>query len=204
MIQIVSKSISFLSTFTAFYFLISADNSSAVNIGLFIAAALTIFLLVIDLINFIKHKDRSFNRTTEKGKADIAAYLVKQLTSSGSIDIFSKDLTWVKKHSEAERLLLDKAKAKELTLFIQENLPIADQLKMAGANVFLYGGQKKKGFSPKSRFTILDRRAGKTRIMVGIPAGDKHLINHYGSDDSEVVDLAQDFICLLECVSSKQ
>ena len=94
-----------------------------------------------------------------------------------------------------------KAADHELTLFVENELSITEALKLLGADVRIYGGQKTKGFSPKSRFTLLDYRAGMTRVMVGVPTGNGHLIKHYGENDFEVVDLARDFISLLECTA---
>lgn len=203
MIQFLSKLVGFLTTFVTFAFLIDFEKySPTINTILIVAAILAVILLVIDAYQAFALRTRSFDRNTEKGKAKIANYLVKQLASSGSIAIFSKDLTWVKKNTESERLLIKKAQDGELTLFVEKELAITKILKLNGANVQLYGSQNKKGFSPKSRFTILDQRAGKTRVMVGIPSSDgKHLIKHYGNEDFEVVDLANDFVSLLKCVS---
>jgi hypothetical protein len=73
-------------------------------------------------------------------------------------------------------------------------------LKSQGADVRLYSG---KSFNPKSRFTILNYQNSGTRVMVGVPCGDQHIIKHYGNEDFEVVDLATDFMSLLEIKARK-
>lgn len=150
--------------------------------------------LIVDLIRALRSSPRSFDRSSEKGKEKIADYLVKQLQSSGSVVIFSKDLTWVKPNSVAENMLRTKARANELILYVEQETKITKVLKGEGADIRLY---HRNGFSPTSRFTILDHRSGKPQVMIGIPEGKKHLIKHYASEDQEVVDLAKDFVALL-------
>lgn len=200
--QALYRIVGSLGTFVTSFFLIDFEKYGVwLNVLLLAVVAYTTAFLVIDAIRVFSRRVRSFDRTSEAGKNKIAEYLVEQLKSSGSVVVFSKDLTWVKSGGEAEKLLIKKAEAKELTLFVEDELPITNQLKIKGAKVHAYGGKKKKGFLPKSRFTVLDYRTGKTRVMVGVPAEGKHLIKHYGDSDSEVVDLARDFISLLECTA---
>jgi hypothetical protein len=169
-----------------------------VNIGLLLVVAYAAAFFAVDTVRALLYRPKSFDRTTEAGKQRIAEYLVSQLESSGSVAVFSKDLTWVKKGSAAERILIRKAQAKELTLFVEHDMDLTNVLRSHGANVRIYRGQRRKGYNPKSRFTILDYRTLGTRVMVGVPSNGKHLIKHYGADDPEVVDLAKDFIELLE------
>lgn len=191
-----------LGTLVTSYFLVDFEKYGiGTNVFLLGVVGYTSIFLVIDGVRTFVTRAKSFDRSSEVGKKKIAEYLVQQLKSSGSVAIFSKDLTWVKEGGDAEALLIQKAEAKELVLFVEEELPITTKLKHRGAEVRAYGGQKKKRFSPKSRFTLLDYRAGKTRVMVGVPSDGEHLIKHYGDSDSEVVDLAKDFISLLECTS---
>lgn len=191
-----------LGTLVTSYFLVDFEKYGVwVNIFLLCVVGYATFFLIQDAIRAFKQRPKIFDRSSETGKKEIAKYLVNQLKSSGSVVIFSKDLTWVKEGSDAEKLLIKKAEEKELILFVEDELPITEKLKLKGAEVKAYGGQKKKGFSPKSRFTLLDYRAGRTRVMVGVPLDGKHLIKHYGNDDFEVVDLARDFISLLECTA---
>ncbi|GEM_PF-5524871 len=191
-----------LGTLVTSFFVIDFDNHSMfLNSFLIFTVGYSCIFLALDGVRSFRQRPLSFDRTTDKGKNKIASYLVAQLKSSGSVVIFSKDLTWVKKDSEAEKLLVTKAKAGELTLFVEGEFNTARTLKAFGADVHIYADQKKKGFSPKSRFTILDHRAGQTRVMVGVPANNKHYIKHYGDEGSEIVDLANDFVSLLTCTA---
>ncbi|NOT21016.1 MAG: hypothetical protein HOP24_12235 [Sideroxydans sp.] len=200
--QALYRMVGSLGTLVTSYFLVDFEKYSVWgNVFLLAVVGYSTAFLFLDGVRVFTHRTRSFNRTSDAGKSEIAKYLVQQLRSSGSVVIFSKDLTWVKEGGDAEALLLKKSEAKELIIFVEDELPITTKLRLKGADVRAYGGQKKKGFTPKSRFTVLDYRAGRTRVMVGIPSDGKHFIKHYGDDDVEVVDLAKDFISLLECTS---
>lgn len=182
-------------------FLIDFENRHLlVNVGLILVAAFAVVYLVLDIYRAITSPSKSFDRTTEKGRAKIAKYLVRQLEKSGSVVMFSKDLTWVQPGSAAEMMLKKKASAGELTLYVEKPMAITSALKALGAEIRTYN---KPAFKPASRFTILDYRAGKARIMVGISDGDKHLIKNYAMEDKEVVDLAKDFISLLNTTAKK-
>ncbi len=186
---------------TTFFVIDFEKNALWVNIILLVVLAYAAGFFAVDAVRAFLHRPKSFNRASEAGKKQIADYLVNQLESSGSVAIFSKDLTWVKKDSPAEKLLISKAQANELTLFVEHEMDLTNILRSQGADVLVYGEQKIKGYSPKSRFTILDYRTSGTRVMVGVPSNGKHLIKHYGSDDLEVVDMAKDFIELLKCTA---
>ena len=149
----------------------------------------------LDTLRVFKGRPRSFDRSTESGKQGISEHLIRQLSSSGRVAIFSRDLTWVTRGSSAETMLLKKAQANELTLFVKTETKVTLFLKAQGADVRLYSG---KSFNPKSRFTILNYQNSGARVMIGAPCEDSHIIKHYGSDDFEVVDLAMDFVSLLE------
>lgn len=200
--QFLYRLIGTVGTLLSSVFVIDFDQRSLwVNILLLFVVAYAAAFFAVDAIRAFLYRPKSFDRTTETGKQQIADYLVSQLESSGSVAIFSKDLTWVKKGSPAEGLLIRKAQAKELTLFVEHETDLTKTLRSQGANVRVYGGQRRKGYNPKSRFTILDYRTSGTRVMVGVPSNGKHLIKHYCADDLEVVDLAKDFIELLSYTS---
>lgn len=200
--QALYRIVGSLGTLVTSYFLVDFEKYGVLlNVSLLGVVGYSTAFLIIDAIRALGQRPRTFNRTSEAGKRGITKYLIRQLNSSGCVVIFSKDLTWVTSGGEAEALLIKKAEAKELILYVEDELPIAKLLVSKGAEVRVYGGQKKRGFSPKSRFTMLDYRAGKTRVMIGVPVDGKHLIKHYKDDDFEVVDLANNFIKLLECTA---
>lgn len=188
---------------TAFFSINYDNNSLLVNLGLIGICGYTSIFLGLDAFRAIIDREKVFDRTTEKGRQKIADYICDQLSASGSVSIFSKDLTWVKKGSKAEKTLTEKATKGELNLYVEAETELTRKLFTAGANLRFYEGQKKKGFSPKSRFTILDATTGGTRIIVGSPSDGKHYIKKYNKRDFEVVDLATDFISLLDCTARK-
>jgi len=170
------------------------------NIFFIFAAGYGAVFFALDTWRIFRDRPRSFDRCTEKGRNSISEHLVHQLSTSGRVAIFSRDLTWVTRGSSAETILLKKAQANELTLFVKTETKVTQLLKGQGADVRLYSG---KSFNPKSRFTILNYQNSGTRVMVGAPCGDRHVIKHYGSEDVEVVDLAIDFVSLLELKARK-
>lgn len=170
------------------------------NIFFIVAVGYGAIFFALDTLKILRDRPRSFDRSTEKGRNSISQHLIRQLSSSGRVAIFSRDLTWVTRGSSAETMLLKKAKANELTLFVKTETEITQLLKAHGAEVRLYSGNS---FNPRSRFTILNYQNSGTRVMVGAPCGDSHVIKHYGSEDFEVVDLAMDFVSFLELKARK-
>lgn len=202
--QFLYRLVGSLGTLVTALFLVDFEKNGVwANAFLLFAVLYASGFLAIDAWRAFSNRPLSFDRSSDRGKRKIAEYLVKQLKGSGSVAILSKDLTWVKEGGEAEALLVKKARDGELTLFVEEEMPITTRLKSCGADVRVYAAQKRKGFSPKSRFTVLDYRSGKTRVMIGAPSNGRHLIKHYGEEDFEVVDLARDFIALLECTAKE-
>lgn len=186
---------------TAYFSIDFEKHAIGTNILLLLVCAYVGVFLGLDAYRAFLSREKSFDRTTTKGRKKIAEYICDQLQSSGSVSVFSKDLTWVVEHRPAEDVLAEKAKKGELTLYVEDETALTKRLRIAGAKLHYYGGQKKKGFSPKSRFTILDATTGGTRIIVGSPSDGKHYIRKYDKSDFEVVDLASDFISLLDCTA---
>ena len=173
-------------------------SNLAVNIFLLLSATYASIYFTLDAWRAVNYRTHSFDPSTEKGKKRIVEYLCKQLSCPGQVAIFSRDLTWATSNSEAEKTLIKKAEKGELTIFVKDPPAITDKLKAAKAKIRQYTA---KGFNPKSRFTILKYQNSGTRVMIGAPQDENHYIKHYGSDDFEVVDLANDFIALLETKS---
>ena len=171
-----------------------------INIGLILSAGYGAVFFALDTLRAFKERPRSFDRSSEDGTSAISDYLIEQLSCSGRVAVFSRDLTWVKRGSSAEAIFLNKSQANELTLFIKTETDVTRFLKTQGADVRIYSG---KSFNPKSRFTILNYQNSGSRVMVGAPSGNRHIIKHYGSEDPEIVDLATDFVALLELKARK-
>jgi hypothetical protein len=94
-------------------------------------------------------------------------------------------LTWAADgSSRTGQVLTAKAKAGELTLFLESEIPFARTLKSCGAEVYTYP----TGFVPKSRFTILDHGKVGAKVAVGYRQDDSHIIEEHSlSGDLAVV-----------------
>lgn len=193
-----------LGTLVTAYFSINFELLPvAHNVILLLICGYVGILLGVDACRAYLRREKSFDRTTKSGRKKIADYICAQLSASGSVCIFSKDLTWVSEFPFAEAVLLEKSGKGELSLYVETETKLTNKLSTAGATVRLYSGQRKKGFSPKSRFTILDATTGGMRVIVGSPSDGKHYIRKYDKPDFEVVDLAGDFVSLLNCTARK-
>jgi hypothetical protein len=172
-----------------------------INLALIVVAGYSAIFFALDTVRAMKKRPLSFDRASTKGKSAIAEHLVKHISSSGRVAILSRDLTWVAAGSEAESLLVKKAENRELTVFVKSETPITSMLRSHGADIRCY---LPASFNPRSRFTILDYQNSGAHVMIGAPSGTKHVIKHYGIDDFEVVDLANDFMSVLEARSRKK
>lgn len=83
--------------------------------------------------------------------AGIKAYMRKWIDSSGRAAIWTRDLSWAD-DAPTMNLLLQKAKDKNLSIFLPRINEAARRLRDAGAEVYAYGGNSLE--APASRFTI--------------------------------------------------
>ncbi|MGZ0018114.1 hypothetical protein [Nitrosomonas sp. wSCUT-2] len=159
---------------------------------------LIILIVVSYLIFDIKHEYLDRKRY-ESNDPKIAVFLCEQLKRAGRVAIFSRDISWVTPGSEAEKLLLQKAKSNELVLFVQTTTSIAQKLANEGAEVRTY--QKFSGYKPKSRFTVLDYEKTGSRVLIGYSSNGEHLIDEFNDSNKAIVDLVETFVQLAEHAS---
>ncbi len=108
--------------------------------------------------------------------------------------MFSRDLSWVAPGSDEERILEGKARKNELVLFVGSDIPIARRLMELGATVYTHC----KGFTPQSRFTIIDYQKDGARVAIGVVEGGRHVLREYDSRQPNTVVLASDLVALAE------
>lgn len=188
--------VSAIGTFYTCYTVLDLENKGFYeNLLPFIIVLIVFFYMTYDSIHVWVHRAKRYERNDPK----IAVFLCEQLKKAGRVAIFSRDISWVTSGSEAEKLLLQKAKSKELVLFVQTKTSIAQNLADAGAEVRTY--QKFSGYKPKSRFTVLDYEKTGSRVLIGYPSNGEHLIDEFNDSDKAIVDLVETFVQLAEHAS---
>lgn len=187
--------------------LITAYYSSLLEINIYLFSVLMFcigicaIMLAFDALSSFTHIPFRCNKYNKKCNKKIAEHMLKHIKSSGPVAIFSKDLTWVEINNEAFKVLSEKAKKNEVTIFVSKQTTAVTKLKSENAKIFIYNKNLRSNFKPKSRFTIIDFEGSGERIMLGVVQDGEHIINHYNSQNSDVVHLASDFIQMIKLSS---
>lgn len=148
--------------------------------------------------------NRPFRRFSLNKKQDINKFLVDKIKKTGSVAIFSRDFTWVEKNTEQYILLKDKAKRGELFIFLENETDISKDLSSNGATVKVYKKYIRKGFEPKSRFTILNYKGTGKTTLIGASDDEKHTIYTLKSkDNTELHTLVEEYVKLLDLVCAE-
>ena len=115
------------------------------------------------------------------------------IVHGGVVAIWTRDMTWAQ-NPETRRVLVEKAESHELIICLPELNELATELSGAGAQVYAYGAGRIEW--PASRFTIAHFGKDGSRVAVGRPEGDTHVIEEFRSGDHPAFHLAQDLITL--------
>jgi hypothetical protein len=148
----------------------------------------TIVSIWDDILRYIGTASKTF---VDQNK--IKKYMHNWINNGGRAAIFSRDLSWADEH-DTKAVLMKKAVRRELTLFVQHSIPLAEELRKAGAKVVIYGDLN---HTPRSRFTIVDYCRDGARVAIGAKVNGKHVIEEYTSG-SHAFGVAEDFIRMLE------
>lgn len=157
--------------------------------GLIAFAVVACFLLAIrEIANYWRFAPK-ICRSTKK----INSYMLKWISSGGRVMIFSRDMSWA--HDEAIRLLLmEKANRNELTICLEHQIPLTDELCQQGAQIVTY---EALDYVPNSRFTIVDFERDGARVAVGVKFGDDHVIQEFRSGSHPFFAVAEDLVKFL-------
>lgn len=171
-------------------FIPSPKNLPWWGIALFVSAIFSLIALV--LLEFHTHRGR---RVYAKDDQDgIKNYMHDWIEHSGRVAIWTRDMSWAH-NDETRKLLIEKAKCKELILCLPEQNELATELEAAGAEVCTYGVKHLE--SPASRFTIAFFGRGGARVAVGRADGDTHIIDEFKEGSHPAFYLAEDLIALV-------
>jgi len=112
----------------------------------------------------------------------------------GRVAIWTRDMSWAQ-NPETHRLLIAKARRKELILCLPELNELAKELANAGAEVCAYGTRRLE--SPAARFTIAFFGREGSRVAIGRAEGDTHVIDEFSAASHPAFHLAGDLIAIV-------
>ncbi|MFN3608182.1 MAG: hypothetical protein ACK4Y9_03875 [Hyphomonas sp.] len=147
------------------------------------ATIVSVVLIIMQWEEYYRLKPKSYDVRS----LDINTYMRSWLQSGGRALILSRDLTWV--GSKELAILEKKARQNELEILVESSNDTVRKLESAGATVHIY---KCLGFTPSSRFTIIDYDKNGARVAVGKVRGTKHLITEHHNNNDDVFVLATD------------
>ena len=102
-------------------------------------------------------------------------------------------MSWAQ-NPETHGVLTEKARRQELIICLPELNGLATELQGAGAQVYAYGASHLE--LPSSRFTIAFFGRDGSRVAVGRPEGDTHVIDEFRTGDHPAFYLAHDLVTL--------
>jgi len=190
---------------------LASIKNEGLRIGLMVAfGALVATALVIEWNTYWSEKPKEFN-TPEK----INRFMHRWISRQGRVVIFSRDMSWVngtvhetvlertlrKLHGTApatiRELLRQKSASDELTICLPNRIPLATELELEGARLFIY----ESGLVPQSRFTIVRHERADSEVAIGRTIDGIHRIETFASGEHPAFSLALDLVRFAERVS---
>ena len=169
----------------------STINGEAVTwwaILLFVTAAL-LAIPAVWLIFRTEHSTRVFRHDDQHA---IGNYLSRWIGPGRHVVVNTGDMSWAD-DPNLMRLLEQKADARELTIILPNEIERSDRLKARGATVIAYGDAG----PVRSAFTIQNFGSPGSRVAIGWPSGNYHIIQEYAAtDDHPTYHLAHQLVNL--------
>jgi hypothetical protein len=163
-----------------------------------LAAIFFVFLIVLTIADV--HAYFASRPKTYKTDREINDYMFKWISNGGRVAIFTRDMTWA--HEERiENLLLEKARRGELCICAAKNRHLVAKLSEAGAEVYEYPDAS---FTPRARFTIVNRGRDDARVAVGGRVQGKFVIREYANGEHPFFSVAHDFVEFLAVLNRAQ
>ena len=132
-------------------------------------------------------------------KKRIKRYMRHWVASGDRAVILSRDLSWVD-DPDMKSVLIMKAKKSELTIYIQKEITLSDELKSFGAEIVTYS---RSGHSPRSRFTIINYGKEGARVAIGAQSKGKHVIEEFESGQHPIFAVADDLTKFIAAYEGK-
>jgi len=150
-------------------------------------------MMVLDFRVFWQDRARTFSSARA-----IRDYMYKWIEGGGRVTVSSRDLSWVD-DGKMKELLVKKAAAGELQLYMPEPIPIGVELSASGADVSYYGAPPLR-----SRFTIIHCERSDAAVAIGRSVSGTHRVVEYSAlDDEPAFWLAQDLASVLSVLSKR-
>ena len=163
------------------------------NIPSWVVVPLIIFALLLIPAFIIELKSevptRVYRRDDNEG---IAKYLHQWIGNGGRVVIWTRDMSWAN-DEEIDRLLTLKANAGELIICLPMEIRKSNELKEKGAEVIAYGTID----ATESRFTIVNYGQAGSRVAVGRPSGNHHIIQEFSQGEHPAFHMAEDLVRLV-------
>ncbi|MBA7716071.1 hypothetical protein ES703_125132 [subsurface metagenome] len=119
--------------------------------------------------------------------------MYKWISGGGRVEILSHDMSWVS-DEEMKELLRSKARKDELCLCLPKEIPLSEELKKEGAQIYTYSELK---YVPQSRFTIINSGRMDSQVAVGRRSGEKHVIEEFSIGKHPIFSVANDLVNLI-------
>lgn len=170
--------------------------SQAWCIGEIILISALIVWLFFELITFVKNMPKKF----ESPGSEINAYMYKLVNNNQNTAIFTRDLSWAQ-DIKVKDMLIAKAQKNNLVIYIPSNNAISDELQAAGAKIYTYASC---GYTPKSRFTIVNFGTAHPHIAVTEYGKNTLLVREYTTSNNDPVQyVISDLLSILERANSR-
>ncbi|HLJ96719.1 MAG TPA: hypothetical protein VKU02_26335 [Gemmataceae bacterium] len=193
--EVVRKLVALVASFASMAGLLIAFLPSPGSLPWWAVALLVtsaIFFVVLVLLEVLELRgQRVYRRTDAEG---IRKYMHDWIEHGGRVAIWTRDMTWAQ-NPESRKLLMEKARRRELILCLPELNEPARELAAAGAEVYAYGAKHLE--APASRFTIARFGRDGSRVAVGRADGDTHVIDEFSRGCHPAFHLAEDLIMLV-------
>jgi hypothetical protein len=153
------------------------------------AVTLSLFLVARQIIDYLRSAPKTY-----RNAARINRYMRRWVSAGGRVVILSRDMSWAG-DATTTTVLRRKPENHELTIFVEKEIPLTDDLKRRGAQIYTY---QRLGHVPRSRFTIVDYGREGARVAVGARLGGRHVIEEFESGSHPFFAVAEDLIKFLE------
>ena len=125
-------------------------------------------------------------------RTGIRNYMFRWIRNGGRVAIWTRDMSWVN-DQEMKDLLRGKAESRELIVCLPQETAFTGRLRDDGAEIIAYGSLD----SPSSSFTIVNYDRNGSRVAVGRPEGNLHIIQEFSVSDAPTFQIANDLVRLV-------
>ena len=150
-------------------------------------AVITVALMALTILA----PDRSTRQYNLSDTSGINSYLFEWISNGGRVAIWTRNMSWADS-TRMMPMLREKAKAGDLIICLPKRIDKSDELKTHGAEVVAYGQLD----TPSLTFTIVNYGRSGSRVAVGRPSKNKHVIQEFSAEEHIAFDLAYDLVRL--------